>query len=332
MPSSAAHTRLQQDTPPISFFAKVKSYLFAPFSWLMGTNEERDDAGQRLPATPSEPIEEEVPFRQTERARVRYQADQVSPSSASTRTQSFVSTSALSFVSTGTQPFVSTGTQPSVSTHARPFASASVQPPVSIRARPFASAHTQPPALTRNRPFASAGVQPPVSNRAQLSVSTSAQPSTSTRAQPSALTRAQPSMSARTQPPTSTSARSSVSTSAQPSVPTSAYERDGLRKRKRTAAVSTEIKEQEGEGEDGEEEIQYLRRKSPEFKRRKYELGSNGLRSIYEGVGKLPRSVPGPESLAIHKPTDRYSVRPVLPPVGIVRTFVCVFYHVKNIH
>ena len=324
MPSSAAHTRLQQDTPPISFFAKVKSYLFAPFSWLMGTNEERDDAGQRLPATPSEPIEEEVPFRQTECARVRYQADQVSPSSASTRTQSFVSTSALSFVSTGTQP--------SVSTHARPFASASVQPPVSIRARPFASAHTQPPALTRNRPFASAGVQPPVSNRAQLSVSTSAQPSTSTRAQPSALTRAQPSMSARTQPPTSTSARSSVSTSAQPSVPTSAYERDGLRRRKRTAAVSTEIKEQEGEGEDGEEEIQYLRRKSPEFKRRKYELGSNGLRSIYEGVGKLPRSVPGPESLAIHKPTDRYSVRPVLPPVGIVRIFVCVFYHVKNIH
>jgi len=324
MPSSAAHTRLQQDTPPISFFAKVKSYLFAPFSWLMGTNEERDDAGQRLPATPSEPIEEEVPFRQTECARVRYQADQVSPSSASTRTQSFVSTSALSFVSTGTQP--------SVSTHARPFASASVQPPVSIRARPFASAHTQPPALTRNRPFASASVQPPVSNRAQLSVSTSAQPSTSTRAQPSALTRAQPSMSARTQPPTSTSARSSVSTSAQPSVPTSAYERDGLRKRKRTAAVSTEIKEQEGEGEDGEEEIQYLRRKSPEFKRRKYELGSNGLRSIYEGVGKLPRSVPGPESLAIHKPTDRYSVRPVLPPVGIVRIFVCVFYHVKNIH
>jgi len=123
-----------------------------------------------------------------------------------------------------------------------------------------------------------------------------------------------------------------MSTSAQPSVPTSAYERDGLRKRKRTAAVSTEIKEQEGEGEDGEEEIQYLRRKSPEFKRRKYEPGSNGLRSIYEGVGKLPRSVPGPESLAIHKPTDRYSVRPVLPPVGIVRTFVCVFYHVKNIH
>ena len=353
MPSSAApqhsqreDTRLQQDTRPISFFAKVKSYLFAPFSWLMGTNEERDDAGQRLPATPSEPIEEEVPFRQTERARVRYQADQVSPSSASTRTQSFVSTSALSFVSTGTQP--------SVSTHARPFASASVQPPVSIRARPFASAHTQPPALTRNRPFASASVQPPVSNRAQLSVSTSAQPSTSTRAQPSTSTRAQPSastctqlpastsaqpsMSARTQPPTSTSARSSVSTSAQssmstsaqPSVPTSAYERDGLRKRKRTAAVSTEIKEQEGEGEDGEEEIQYLRRKSPEFKRRKYELGSNGLRSIYEGVGKLPRSVPGPESLAIHKPTDRYSVSsgPVLPPVGIVRTFVCVFHHV----
>jgi len=66
MPSSAAHTRLQQDTPPISFFTKVKSYLFAPFSWLMGTNEERDDTGQQLPATPSEPIEEEVPFRQTE--------------------------------------------------------------------------------------------------------------------------------------------------------------------------------------------------------------------------------------------------------------------------
>ena len=121
-----------------------------------------------------------------------------------------------------------------------------------------------------------------------------------------------------------------MSTSAQSSMSTSAYERDGLGKRKRTAAVSTEIKEQEGEGEDREEEIQFLRRKSPEFKRRKYELGSNGLRSIYEAFGKLPHSVPGPESLAIHKPTDRYSVSsgPVLPPVGIVRTFVCVFYHV----
>jgi len=98
-------------------------------------------------------------------------------------------------------------------------------------------------------------------------------------------------------------------------VSTSAYERDGLWKHKQTAAVSTEIKEQEREGEDREEEIQYLRRKSSEFKQRKYKLG---LRSIYEGVGKLPRSVPGPESLATHKPTDRYSVRPVLPPVGIV--------------
>jgi len=57
-----------------------------------------------------------------------------------------------------------------------------------------------------------------------------------------------------------------MSTSAQPSVPTSAYKRDGLGKRKRTAAVSTEIKEQEREGEDREEEIQFLRRKSPEFK------------------------------------------------------------------
>jgi len=76
--------RLQQDTHPISFFTKVKSYLFTPFSWLMGMNEERDDAGQQLPATSSEPIEEEVPFRQTEHAQVQCQADQVSLSSAST--------------------------------------------------------------------------------------------------------------------------------------------------------------------------------------------------------------------------------------------------------
>jgi len=142
----------------------------------------------------------------------------------------------------------------------------------------------------------------------------------STRAQPSAVTHIQP----------------SSSTSAQPPAPTSAYERDSLGKRKRTAAVSPEIKEQaeEGEGEEGEEgedEIQYSRRKSPEFKRRKYKLGSNALRSIYGDIGKLSCSVPWPgmESLVIHKPTDSsVSLGPVLPPVGIIRTFVRVFYRV----
>ena len=122
-------------------------------------------------------------------------------------------------------------------------------------------------------------------------------------------------MSACTQP--------SSSTSAQPPAPTSSYKRDSLGKRKRTAAVSPEIKEQ---AEEGEEEIQYLRRKSPEFKRRKY---PNGLRSIYEALQPLPHYVPwpGPESLATHKPTDRYSVSlgPVLCLVGIIRTF---YYHV----
>jgi len=92
--------------------------------------------------------------------------------------------------------------------------------------------------------------------------------------------------------------------------------------------------------EEEEEEIQYLGGKSPELKRRKYEPGpgrsirENGLGSTSEALGKPPHYVPwpGPETLAIHKPTEWYSVcfGPVLPPVGIVRLFVriflCVFF------
>ena len=64
-----------------------------------------------------------------------------------------------------------------------------------------------------------------------------------------------PSASARTQPPAATSARPLMSTSARPltSTSASAYERDSLGKCKRTAVVSTEIKEQEEE-QGGEEE------------------------------------------------------------------------------
>jgi len=83
----------------------------------------------------------------------------------------------------------------------------------------------------------------------------------STHSQPSVLARAQPSIITYAQP--------FSSTSAQPPAPTSADERDSLGKCKRTAAVSPEIKEKAEEGEErekGEEEIQYLRRKSPEFK------------------------------------------------------------------
>ena len=44
MPSSVASQRedmrLQQDTRPISLFRRVISYLTAPFSWLMGKNED----------------------------------------------------------------------------------------------------------------------------------------------------------------------------------------------------------------------------------------------------------------------------------------------------
>ena len=328
MPSSAASqhrqredTHFEQDTAPTSFFTKVKSYLTAPFSWLMGTNDERDDAGQQSPATPSE-------LRETERAQVPYQAYQ-SPSPASTVTRPFVSTP------TASTPTASTRAHLSASTSARPFASPGARPPASTY-QPFAFTRTQPPGFTRAQPSTLTRTQPFALTRTQPSASTSVQPSTSTSAHPSALIHAQPSMSAHTQP--------SVSTSAQPSAPTSVYERDGLGKRKRTTAVSTEIKEQEeegeegegeegeeGEGEEGEDEIQYSRRKSPEFKRRKYKLGSNALRSIYGDIGKLSCSVPwpGPESLVIHKPTDSsVSLGPVLPPVGIVRTFVRVFYRV----
>jgi len=106
-------------------------------------------------------------------------------------------------------------------------------------------------------------------------------------------------------------------------------ERDGHRKRKRTAMTPAEIEE-----EEEEEEIQYLGGKSSELKRRKYEPGPG--RSIRENDPRLTtealekRPLPSPESLAIHKPTDRYSVcfGPVLPPVGITRLFVRIFLHV----
>ena len=120
------------------------------------------------------------------------------------------------------------------------------------------------------------------------------------------------------QPSASTSNQPSASISAQPSVSTSAYEeRDGHREHQRTATTPVEIEEEE------EEEIQYLGRKSPELGR---SIRENGLRFTSEALEKLP----GPESLAIHKPTDRYSVcfGPVLPPVGIVRLFVRVFLRV----
>ena len=86
------NARFQQDTRPISFFGKVKSYITAPFSWLMGTNEdtndyeERDGAGKRKrsPMAPSEPTEEEeAQHLGTKRApikRVRYQTDHESAS------------------------------------------------------------------------------------------------------------------------------------------------------------------------------------------------------------------------------------------------------------
>jgi len=92
------------------------------------------------------------------------------------------------------------------------------------------------------------------------------------------------------------------------------------------------------EEEEEEEEIQYLGGKSPELKRRKYEPGpgrlirENDLESTSEALEKPPHYVPwpGPEALAIHKPTEWYSVcfGPVLPPVGIVRLFVRIFLHV----
>ena len=174
-------------------------------------------------------------------------------------------------------------------------------------------------------------VQPPASTSAQPVASTSVQPVVSIRTQPVVSTSAQPVASIRTQHLASTSVQPVASTSTQPLASTSAYERNGLGKRKRTATVSTEI-EEEGEGQ---EEIQYLRRHSPEFKRHRYEpgpVGENGLESTSEALEEPAQSVswPGPESVAIHRPTDRYSVAfgAVLPPVGIVRTFVRVFLRV----
>ena len=79
-------------------------------------------------------------------------------------------------------------------------------------------------------------------------------------------TSAQPLASTSVQPPMSASAQSVTSTSAQPSASASAYEGNGLGKRKRTATVLTNIEEGEGE-----EDIQYLRRLSPEFKRHRHE-------------------------------------------------------------
>ena len=271
------NARFQQDTRPISFFGKVKSYITAPFSWLMGTNEdtndyeERDGAGKRKrsPMAPSEPTEEEeAQHLGTKRApikRVRYQTD-----------------------------------HESVSLRQEPL---SVPHPTSTLTWSF-STSARPSASTRSWPFASAGAQSSASTSAQSSASTSAQSSVSTRTWPSA------------------------SASAEPSASTSAHEeRDDHRKRKRTAMTPAEIQEEKEE----EEEIQYLGGKSPEFKRRKYGPGrsirENGPRFTSEALEKLQCPLPGPESLAIHKPTDRYSVcfGPVLPAVGIVRLFVCVF-------
>ena len=159
-----------------------------------------------------------------------------------------------------------------------------MQPVASIRTQPIASTTAQPVASTRTQPFAP--VQPPASTRTQPSASTSAQP------------------------PVSTSAQSVASTSAQPSASASAYEGNGLGKRKRTATVLADIEEER----EGEEDIQYLRRLSPEFKRHRYEpgpVGENGLESTSEALEEPAQSVswPGPESVAIHRPTDRYSVQ-----------------------
>ena len=87
-----ANARLQQDPRPVSFFGKVKSYITAPFSWLMGTNEdtndyeERDGAGKRKRSSmaPLESTEEEaVQYLGTKRApikRVKYQTNRISAS------------------------------------------------------------------------------------------------------------------------------------------------------------------------------------------------------------------------------------------------------------
>ena len=168
----------------------------------------------------------------------------------------------------------------------------------------------QPPASTRTQPVASTSAQPVASTSVQPVASTSVQPVASIRIQPSASTSVQPPAFTSARPLASTSAQPVASTSTQPLASTSAYEGNGLRKRKLTAMVSTEI-EEEGEGQ---EEIQYLRRLSPEFKRHRYEpgpVGENGLESTSEALEEPAQSVswPGPESVAIHRPTDRYSVQ-----------------------
>ena len=310
-----ANARLQQDPRPVSFFGKVKSYITAPFSWLMGTNEdtndyeERDGAGKRKRSSmaPLESTEEEeVQYLGTKRApikRVRYQTDRVSLSLRQEPLSVSHSASTLTrYVSTSAQPSASTSNQPSASTRTRPSASTRTRPFVSNRSWLFVSTQTRLFTSHRARSFASTHTQP--------SASASAQPSTSASAQSSASASVQPSASASVQPFASTSAHE---------------ERDGRRERQRTATTPAEIEEEE-------EEIQYLGRKSPELERLKYKLGSG--RSIRENdprfTSEALEKLPGPESLAIHKPTDRYSVcfGPVLPPVGIVRLFVRVFLRV----
>ena len=109
MPSSAAShmanakTRTLNKIQPQHHFS---SQELSHCSLLMGTNDERDDAGQWSPATPSE-------LWETEHAQVPYQADQ-SPSSASTLRP---------FVSTRAYPTTSTRAHPSMSTSAWLFMS-----------------------------------------------------------------------------------------------------------------------------------------------------------------------------------------------------------------
>lgn len=204
------NTHLEQETRPASFFGRVRGYLVAPFSWLMGANEqrdandyeERDSAGQQSPATPSEPAEEEEVITP-----VRYQSQPFLLTSA----QSFVS---ASVVSASVQPisarpllprtrplitrtYASANLQPSASIRTQPLAFITVQHPTSTSARPSASTSAQPLASTRIQPFASTsaeffpstGIQPLAfahprsfkSIRAQASASTGTQPSASLR-------------------------------------------------------------------------------------------------------------------------------------------------------
>ena len=125
-----------------------------------------------------------------------------------------------------------------------------------------------------------------------------------------------------------------MSTSAQLSAPTNVYKRGSLGKHKQTTAVSTEIKEQEkGEGEgEGEGEIQYLRRKSPEFKQCKYKLGSNALRSIYGVIGKLPCSVPwpGPESLVVKYRKDGGQRKGVINRITLQNRCIVLLWRIDS--